>query len=141
MAIGLAAARADLVDLLKPVVNNGGEVSPYTPDAVNVFPAIWLGEARGKVTTAMSFRTWTFELPITFAVANRKAILAEERAAATANLDAVVDRLEADYSLGGNTFGIEIFSFAEGEIGPIGGETLVGFTLWIRIKMKPEFAG
>lgn len=140
MSVGLAQLRTDLVALLAPIVTGGGEVAPYMPDAVNVFPSIWLGDSRAKVSQAMQFRTWTFTMPITVAVA-RKAVYAEERAASAGLLDAVVDRIDSDFSLGGTTFGLEIVEFVEGAIGPIAGEELVGFTVFLNVKYKPAFTG
>lgn len=138
--MSLAAMRTDLVALLEPLVVDGGEVAPYAPDAVNAVPSIWLGDARANVSTVVSFRTWTYRIPVTCAV-KRQAVYGEERAAATALLDDVVAALATDYSLGGTTYGLEIEEFVEGVVGPIGGEELVGFTIFLRVKEKPTFVG
>ncbi len=133
--MSLAQVRTDLVTLLEPLVADGGEVLPYAPDAANVFPCMWLADATAEIDMSMSLRTFDYTLPLTVAVA-RKAVYGEERAAATSLLEEVIAQLDSNFTLGGTTFGLQATQLREGAIGPIGGETLVGFTLFLRIKQK-----
>lgn len=139
--MSLSAIRSDLVELIEPLVAAGGEVAPYPPESANVFPSIWLGDARAQIKTSVGFRTWPYRIPVTVAVGPRKAIYANERAAATTILDPLVALLAPQVQVGGESYGIEITEFIEGVIGPIGGEELVGFTLTIVVKEKPEYIG
>lgn len=133
--MSLEQIRADLVTLLEPLVADGGEVLPYAPDAANVFPCVWLADATARIDHDMSLRIWNYTLPLTVAVA-RKAVYGEERAAATVLVEEVIAQLDSDFTLGGTTFGLKPAEFREGPIGPIGGEMLVGFTLFLAIKQK-----
>ena len=116
----------------------GGEASPYPPDAANVLPSIWLADATCRVTTSMSDRVFDWTLPLTAAVA-RKAVYAEERAAVTTLMESILAAIDADFTLGGTTYGVRATEIREGAI-LLGGESLVGFTIFFSVKQKPATA-
>lgn len=137
--MGLQQIRDDLVAILQPLVVAGGEVSPYAPDAANVFPLIWLADATCQVTTGMGDRVFDWTLPLTAAVA-RKAVYGEERAAVTTLMEDILAVVDANFTLGGTTFGVRATEIREGAIRLIGGEELVGFTIFFSVKQKPATA-
>lgn len=133
--MGIGQIRADLVTVLQPLVVAGGEVSPYAPDAVNVIPHVWLADATCQITTGMSDRVFDWTLPLTAAV-SRKAVYGEERAAVTELQELILALVDANYTLGGTTFGVRATEIREGVV-KIGGEDLVGFTIFFSVKQKP----
>jgi hypothetical protein len=135
MVMNLAEIRDALVAMFAPIVADGGEAVPYFPDAANLFPLIWIADARGGIRRAMSDVVYDFTLPVTCAVA-RKAVYAEERAAATPYLSEMIALVLADYQIGGLVTMAQPGEFAEGVVGPVGGEDLVGFTLFLKIHHK-----
>lgn len=132
----LGAIRDGIVDLFRPLVADGGEAVPYFPDGANIFPVIWVADVqRGRARIAMSDVVYDFTVPVTCAVA-RKAVYAEERAAATPLLSAMIAAVVADYQIGGLVTMTQPTEFTEGIVGPVGGEELVGFTLFLAIHHK-----
>lgn len=136
--MSISQIRDDLVTLLTPLVVDGGEVLPYPPDVANVFPAIWLADATCQVNTSMSDRVFDWTLPLTVAVA-RKAVYAEERAAVTDLMEDILAAIDANFTLGGTTYGVRATEIREGAI-LLGGESLVGFTIFFSVKQKPATA-
>lgn len=124
--------RTDLIALLTPLIADGGEIAAYAPESANVFPSIWLGDTKAAIKTAVNFRSFDYLLPLTVAVA-RKGVFADERASTTALLPAILDLIDADFTLGGSTYGVSAREFTEGSIS-LGGDQLVGFTLFFSIK-------
>ena len=133
--MNLAAIRDELVTMFAPIVANGGEITPYFPDAANVFPMVWIADARGKARIAMSDVVYDLTMPVTCAVA-RKAVYAEERAASTPLLSEMLALIIANYQIGGLVTMAQPADFIEGVVGPVGGEDLVGFTIFLAIHHK-----
>jgi len=130
--MNIAQIRTDLAAVID-AVDGIAEVSAYPPDAVNVLPAAWLGDAQADVTMS-SLEVWTWSVPVTVAVA-RIGLYPEERKQVESLISAIMSRVRASFTLGGTTFGLALQSVREGVV-TVADVQYVAFTLVFSIKQK-----
>lgn len=109
------------------------EVLARPPDAVNVVPCAWFGDAQAGVQMG-ALEVWTWTLPLTVVVA-RKSIYAMEMEATEALLAGIMTAIRSNFTLANTTYGLNLTSLREGQV-LVGGVEYVGFTMVFSIKEK-----
>ncbi len=130
--MGVARIRTAAAGIVRGV---GGinEVLAYPPESVGSLPVAWFGNAVATVRMGAS-ESWTWDLPLTVAVA-RKAVYAMEAAATEALIDGLMAAIRANYTLGGESNGLNLVELREGVVN-IANTDLVGFTMRFMVKEK-----
>ena len=110
-----------------------GEALARPPDAVNVVPCAWFGDAQATVEMG-ALEVWTWTLPLTVVVA-RKAVYAMEQEATEALVAGIMTAVRANFTLANTTYGLNLTALREGQV-LVGGTEYVGFTMVFSIKEK-----
>lgn len=130
--MGILQIRADLAALVAANMPDLAQVTAYPPGLAAVLPAAWLGEATTESVIEGSREVWTWLLPLTIAVA-RSTDYGVELSTVEPMIDAVLDAIRSDFTLGNTTAGVVIRSAREGVV-KIGGEDYAAVTLTFGIK-------
>ena len=130
--MNIGQIRVDLAAVFDAVTGIA-EVHAYPPDAVNVLPAAWIGDAQAAITMS-SVETWTWSVPVTVAV-SRIGLYPEERKATESLISAIMSQVRSSFTLGGTTFGLALQSAREGVV-TVADVQYVAFTLVFSVKQK-----
>lgn len=126
----LTQIRTDLAALVANVDGILG-CAEYAPEFLSTAPFAWLGDSFGPVTMGAR-EIWTYTLPLTVAVA-RKADYDSEQSAVEGFVEAIMQAIALNYTLGNTTMGLSVAEFREGVV-KLGDEQFVGFTLVLKVK-------
>ena len=109
------------------------EVLARPPDAVNVVPCAWFGDAQASVQMG-ALEVWTWSLPLTVVVA-RKSVYAMEMEATEALVAGIMTAVRSNFTLANTTYGLNLTGLREGQV-TVAGVEYVGFTMQFSIKEK-----